>query len=1339
MNKKYFIIFTLIILGIMPLTPVFAYVYNGYKWSNNSVTYYVNETWANWHGVTATTLAAQAWNQAGGAFTFVYGGTTLRNPNTFDDINYTNDNFNDIGFYPAGNNGVIARVAELRWPSSPTVIFEADLTFNTHYPFSNNGEPDFYDVRNITTHELGHWLSLGHTQWYNCWPFTLNSATMCDFALTGDVSYQTLEQDDIDGAKSIYPYHTVSGIISQNTTWYQNRTYVVQGAVTVNAGVMLTIQPGVVIKFQDTSSALVINGTLNVIGASLSKVYFTSLKDDTVGGDTNGDGSASSPGAGDWQTLQFNSGSTGDISNAVIRYAGNYYGSAVYNDGGTLTITGLTFDNNNGIAIIHSSGTLTVTSSEISNGDYGVYAYGSGNLTLNNNTFSNLWLGVGYIDASINFSHSGNNASNMTGKKGFIMAGNITADRTWTADNLPYIISSSPLSINATKTLTLEPGAIIKFQDNWSSLEVNGTLSAQGTSQNKIYFTSFYDDSVGGDTDGDPWRSPQAGDWQYIQFNPGSVGNLSNAIIRYAGSYYGYGIYNNGGAINISESEIAYNQSRGLYIDSGSATVTGTNFHDNSDRGISAYAWSGMTTLTLNNNTFATTDNSMAAEIDASVDFNHSGNTSSGTGWNGFTMFGFMSANRVWTTDNMPYIANGVSIPEFTTLTIDPGAIVKMGGFDVQGTLQANGTSQNKIYFTSICDDEIGGDTNGRSCSEWEYSWGPLWLSYSSAANFSNAVFRYGGGGWDESPVIIADTADLTVTDSVFNYNGGPAARVNSSSNFTHSGNTASDNVKNGFEIYGAVDNNQTWNADLTYIIKDIDVWGNLTLNHGVIMKFNHTEDDWSSNGLTVNGTLNVTGTATSTIFFTSIKDDEPGGDTNGDGSATTPSPGDWRPIKFIHGSQGTFSHSKVRYGGMYDWYYGWVGSYPAVYNNGGTLNISNSQIEKTAQWIGTGIVQTGGSLSVNSSEFNNQYIGVSVQGGSASILQNNFHDNSYGFGAGNENVSALTLNSNTFTNNSLAAVFIDASINFTHSGNIATGSGKRGFMIGGWITQDRTWTSGDLPYIISGGATIDSGATLTIQPGAIVKLCTSDCLPWTYSPASISVLGVLQANGLPDNKISFTSIKDDDIGGDTNGDGPSSGAPRDWDSVSFWPGSQGNFSNVIIRYGGGGYNDDGAISTSHGGGGTINISNSQINHNGTYGIYHENGSLSITGTDIHDHSYGIYNYGNLSVSNSKIFNNTSYGIYQEAGTLTITNSELFNQEYGLYIDNGEASASQNNFHDNSTYGLYNNVALLPGVNAENNYWGSPSGPYHPYWNPNGTGNPVSDYVDFDPWLTQWP
>lgn len=53
---------------------------------------------------------------------------------------------------------------------------------------------------------------------------------------------------------------------------------------------------------------------------------------------------------------------------------------------------------------------------------------------------------------------------------------------------------------------------------------------------------------------------------------------------------------------------------------------------------------------------------------------------------------------------------------------------------------------------------------------------------------------------------------------------------------------------------------------------------------------------------------------------------------------------------------------------------------------------------------------------------------------------------------------------------------------------------------------------------------------------------------------------------------------------------------------------------------------------------------------------------------------------------------------------------------------------------DNTDYGIVN-YTTSP-VNAVYNGWGDPTGPFHPTLNPGGLGDPVSDNVIFDPWLT---
>jgi len=91
---------------------------------------------------------------------------------------------------------------------------------------------------------------------------------------------------------------------------------------------------------------------------------------------------------------------------------------------------------------------------------------------------------------------------------------------------LPYVISSDltidsncsstqNVTVNSGITLTLSSGIQLIFA-NSKSLIVNGTLNAQGSSENKITFTS------------------SSGTWNGIQFNPGSSGNVQYCNINNA-------------------------------------------------------------------------------------------------------------------------------------------------------------------------------------------------------------------------------------------------------------------------------------------------------------------------------------------------------------------------------------------------------------------------------------------------------------------------------------------------------------------------------------------------------------------------------------------------------------------------------------------------------------------------------------------------------------------------------------------------------------------------------------------------------------------------------------
>jgi hypothetical protein len=65
---------------------------------------------------------------------------------------------------------------------------------------------------------------------------------------------------------------------------------------------------------------------------------------------------------------------------------------------------------------------------------------------------------------------------------------------------------------------------------------------------------------------------------------------------------------------------------------------------------------------------------------------------------------GEITQNTTWTKTNSPYTFTGlVSVAQGVTLTIDPGVTVNLGSYDleVKGTLSAQGTASEKIFFNS--------------------------------------------------------------------------------------------------------------------------------------------------------------------------------------------------------------------------------------------------------------------------------------------------------------------------------------------------------------------------------------------------------------------------------------------------------------------------------------------------------------------------------------------------------------------------------------------------------------------------------------------------------------
>lgn len=282
----------------------------------------------------------------------------------------------------------------------------------------------------------------------------------------------------------------LSGTLTGNKVMRTGKVYVIEADVTVPKGSTLAIEPGAIIKF-DTNCCrrynLIIEGSLTVNGSEGSRVYFTSLRDDTIGNDTNGDGGASTPGAGNWGSIVFRNGGTGRVQYTELRYGE----STFYTDGSSPTFDNISVRDASYSAFnVAPSDSPTITNFEVQRTPYGGVA---------------------------------------------VRPGAMNQNVTWNQTAAPFILTDN---VTATANLTIESGVIVKFDTDCCrrfSLIIEGLLTVNGTADKPVYFTSIRDDTIGGDTNGNGGASvPGAGNWGNVLFRNGGSGNLKHAEIRYA-------------------------------------------------------------------------------------------------------------------------------------------------------------------------------------------------------------------------------------------------------------------------------------------------------------------------------------------------------------------------------------------------------------------------------------------------------------------------------------------------------------------------------------------------------------------------------------------------------------------------------------------------------------------------------------------------------------------------------------------------------------------------------------------------------------------------------------
>jgi hypothetical protein len=215
----------------------------------------------------------------------------------------------------------------------------------------------------------------------------------------------------------------------------------------------------------------------------------------------------------------------------------------------------------------------------------------------------------------------------------------------------------------------------------------------------------------------------------------------------------------------------------------------------------------------------------------------------------------------------------------------------------------------------------------------------------------------------------------------------------------------------------------------------------------------------------------------------------------------------------------------------------------------------------------------------------------------------------------------------------------------------------------GGTLSASQTWP-GQRLNLVATPVVVPSGVTLTINPGAVVKFAPGASL-------TVQAGGALIAQGTVPLPITFTSINDDSVGGDSNGDGNASvPAAGDWDSI-YISGGDAVFDHVVVTYGASADLPGGLI-TSTDPNSVVSIANSVLSQGLYVGVQAAAGTVTVDSTVVTDCDRGIQvglqllPKASLSVVNCTL-NANNIGLFFHDGTANVANTIVANSlEAGL-------------------------------------------------------------------------
>jgi len=684
----------------------------------------------------------------------------------------------------------------------------------------------------------------------------------------------------------------ISGDIENNTTLTTaGSPYIVTGNLNVNAGVVLTIESGVEVQVND-GYYIQVFGTMDATGAT-----FTSS-------------TGTNPGA--WQGIFVSYHYSSDVGTVDLNNSTVEYAESIYVRKGSLTL---------------SNGTLIHDFSS-----YGLNIYTDGNVSISNTTIQGTDYPVYFNDFQGNGSWTVGENVSLTGNTTdyvYINFRDVNSEFSLENAGIPYYYDSE-FRVTESGTLLIDPGVDLLGNTN-AYITVYGKIKALGTSADSIFFSN----------------EPSSSYWRGLNFMETSVDTAS--ILDYcsitganheSGNYRPYEI--SSCAVEIFNSSPVISNTR-LSNNRYNLVINGTSDPTFTDCSFEASTRVAKETFNINMDP-------NAEPVFNNCDITFNGSEARAIGIMGATVIdeskiGHQSFSEL---DSIAYVMHGnVIVHDTASLSIDPGIVIKCTDndlyFEANGALSGIGTADEPIVFTHINDDNYGNPADTYSDGTTSISRsnsGRIILRGLSTSTLDHWKILYGGRSSSYYAVyayngnIVSNTEishshrgllfshDAQVLNNHFNnIEDYPLARRMNAGNPVLIDNTIENSGHVGIFVHDFLDGTYTISGlnfgDITnvaYIISgntSIPDGANVTISSGTVFKFNGYYGK-----LSVSGGLNVDGSATNKVIFTSIYDNSASGNTNYN-TGDDPIGNKWDGLEFYGSSDDTFNHMdnvEVRY-----------------------------------------------------------------------------------------------------------------------------------------------------------------------------------------------------------------------------------------------------------------------------------------------------------------------------------------------------------------------------------------------------------------------------------------